>query len=106
MNDKLFEDWAKATYGNSTIDDTPRWKTLPYLVEPMVIHRRGIVMQLGVTKTGSMYHALYLGVMRCDGRKRPHRTVELEQYPHMFCNLCARIVGKPLKPQPVWFYQI
>ena len=33
MNDKLFEDWAKATFGNSTIDDTPRWKTMPYLAE-------------------------------------------------------------------------
>jgi hypothetical protein len=33
MNDKLFEDWAKATFGNNTIDDTPRWKTLPYLTE-------------------------------------------------------------------------
>jgi len=33
MNEKLFEDWAKATFGNSTIDNTPRWKTLPYLTE-------------------------------------------------------------------------
>jgi len=63
-------------------------------------------MQFGVTKSGCMYHALIYGMMRCDGRKRPFRIVQLDSTPHMFCNLCARIVGKPLKPAPVWFYQI
>lgn len=33
MNDTLFEDWAKATFGTSTTDATLRWKTLLYLAE-------------------------------------------------------------------------
>lgn len=64
-------------------------------------------MTFGVSRTGSMYHVISNGVMRCDNRKTPHLTVELEDYPHMFCNLCARIVGKPDRSiKRVWFYQI
>ena len=63
-------------------------------------------MTFGTTKTGSMYHALSYGVLRCDNRKRPHRIVEFDHYPHMFCNLCSRIVGKPERQKGIWFYQI
>ena len=34
--EKLFEEWAEATYGYSTIDNTPRWKTLPYTIDVKV----------------------------------------------------------------------
>lgn len=61
-------------------------------------------MTFGVTKTGSMYHAIAYGALRCDNRKRPHKVIEMEEPPHMFCNLCDRIVGKPVKQ--IWFYHI
>jgi hypothetical protein len=32
MNEE-FEKWAKETYGNNVIDDTPRYKSLPYLTD-------------------------------------------------------------------------
>ena len=39
--EKLFEDWAKATFGNNTIDDTPRYKTLPYLTDLKMAYNAG-----------------------------------------------------------------
>jgi hypothetical protein len=50
MPDKLFEDWAKATFGNITTDGTPRWKSLPYLTELKQAWKNGFQMGKSVAQ--------------------------------------------------------
>lgn len=63
-------------------------------------------MLMGKTATGSMWHVIRHGVLACDNRKAPTETRDFTSTPHMYCNLCYRVVGKPLRERGIWYYQI
>ena len=40
-----FEKWAKEIYGENVIDDTPRYKSLPYLTDLKMAYNAGVAAE-------------------------------------------------------------